>query len=372
MIRHACLVLAVLLPAAVQAQSAIGPAPTQSVLAADISAKWWINGNGHRDELDITQVADGTLRGTMYTASNPDNRVTGYYAPGQRVAIILRGDPSRPDQAYVAQVAADGKSMSGQFYALNTGKGGGRAARNVFAFTALRHPYATAAPLSPGATPAAAPNALANVKGRHAIDGNGFLGHLELDTAVDGTLIDSRVYGDTIIGHYAAGTGTLAFLRMSGGLPIQVFVGTATGNASTKQFNGSFFPLNSAAGASELRVAFGWQTPASVPSVSGMIAVSPSAQSDSVVSTQSVSCSAMVLRAFFGDTSSYVDVPRGQTRGIRLAPGATTRRLNYDCRDPGSTTRGQATCAGNANMARIARAANGGTTLACVFRPGLP
>lgn len=227
--------------------------------AAALAGAWKLNGNGFVGDASVQQNADGTLIGSVY-----GDALTGYYAPGERVGVWLRLQGGRPIQAFVGQASADGASLAGRIYTLNATTSGGSAQRNLFAFAAQR---GASAPPNPGLPPAAA--GPANVSGTHAIVGNGFAGTLQLNQAPDGALSGS-VYGQPIEGHYAAGSGTIAFIRYSAsGQPYQLFVGSVTPQGVQ---NGEFFALSANAGASAQRMRFGWTlqaaTTASAPAQS--------------------------------------------------------------------------------------------------------
>ncbi|MCX8004626.1 MAG: hypothetical protein N2688_06670, partial [Burkholderiaceae bacterium] len=218
-------------------------APSAAVGSDRIGSPWRINGNGYAGEVAVQQGADGTLGGTIY-----GNPLSGYYAPGERTVVWLRGAPAQPDQAFVGAVSADGSSISGRFYALTVGGGGGSPARNVFAFSALRG----AAPGHPGVPAAAA--GPASVAGTLALNANNIPGQLVLTQGPDGTLGGS-IYGDRLSGHYAAGTGTIAFLRFVGAQPVQLYVGSVTAQG----IDGEFYALTGPAGGSAQRMRYGWR-----------------------------------------------------------------------------------------------------------------
>ena len=212
---------------------------------SNLSAVWRLNGNGFLGNLTLEQVQDGALSGTMY-----GDPVVGYYASGERIAVLLRGPLNKPIQAFVAQVTPDGLSLSGNFYALNASSSGGTASRNVFSFSAQRGPSTD--PSNPGQPQSASgPNIIA---GSHDLNGNGHRGFLQVSQAADGTL-SGNVYGNTLEGHYATGTGSVAFLRYSAsGQPFQLYVGRVTASG----MNGNFYALNAGAGASSQRVRYDW------------------------------------------------------------------------------------------------------------------
>ena len=225
---------------------AIAPTtPAVTAPAASLSAQWRLNGNGYPGEVMLQQAADGTLSGTIY-----GNPLTGFHSAGDRSVVWLRGAPTRPDQAFVGSVSADGNAISGRMFGLTVSGGGVGPARNVFAFSALR-----AAPNHPGhpGLPAAAAGP-ASVAGTHQFVGNGHLGQLNLTQAPDGSL-SGNVYGNPVDGHYAAGSGSIAFIRYSApGQPFQLFVGSVT----PQGMRGELLALNGGAGASAQRMRYDW------------------------------------------------------------------------------------------------------------------
>lgn len=212
--------------------------------ASTLAGAWRINANGYAGEVNVQQAPDGTLGGTLF-----GNPLTGFHAPGERSVVWLRGAPAQPDQAFVGTVSADGASVSGRLYALTASGGGGTPARNVFAFSALR---GAAAPAHPGVPAAAA--GPASVAGTLALTANNIAGQLVLTQAPDGTL-GGTIYGDRLVGHYAAGTGTIAFLRFVGNQPVQLYVGTV----GAQGIDGEFHALTVPAGGSAQRMRYAWR-----------------------------------------------------------------------------------------------------------------
>ncbi len=221
--------------------------------AGNLSATWRINGNGYPGDVIVRQAPDGSLSGSMY-----GDPLSGYYASGERMAVLLRGPVNRPIQAFIGQVSPDGAAITGRFYALNATNSGGSPARNVFAFAAQRD--APNPPGHPGVPNSAA--GLASIAGTHNFNGNGFVGQFAVNQGPDGSL-NGSVYGQQAEGHYAAGTGSVAFIRYSGpGQPFQLFVGNVTPGG----MRGEFFALNGSAGASPQRMRYEWSaTDASPP-----------------------------------------------------------------------------------------------------------
>jgi hypothetical protein len=216
------------------------------------SAPWKLNGNGYPGDVTVQQAPDGGLSGSIY-----GDPLTGNYAPGERIGVWLRGPAGRPIQAFIGQASPDGMNFSGRLYALNTSNAGASPARNVFAFSAQR--AAPAAPGNPGVPASAA--GPASVAGAHQINGNGFVGPLQLNQAPDGTLTGA-IYGQMLEGHYASGTGSIALIRYSApGQPFQLFVGSVT----PQGMRGEFYALNGGAGASLQRMRYEWTAQASAP-----------------------------------------------------------------------------------------------------------
>jgi hypothetical protein len=211
---------------------------------ANMSAPWRLNGNGFAGEVTVQQAPDGTLTGSIY-----GDPLTGYYAPGEGVGVWLRGAPSQPVQAFVGQATPDGSSFSGRFYGLNASSSGASAQRNVFAFAALR--AAPNHPAHPGVPNAAA--GPASLSGTLPLNANNIPGTLVLSQAPDGSLSGS-IYGDRLSGHYAQGTGSIAFLRFTGAQPVQLYIGTVTAQG----ISGEFYALTVPAGGSAQRMRYSW------------------------------------------------------------------------------------------------------------------
>ena len=212
---------------------------------ADLSATWRINGNGYPGELIVRQAADGSLSGSIY-----GDPLSGHHAPGERVAVLLRGPLGRPLQAIVVEVSADGMAIGGRLFALNAMNAGASPARNVFGFSGQR---AAAAPPGAPALPASGAGP-ASIAGSHAIIGNGHPGALALTQAPDGS-VNGTVYGQPMDGHYASGTGSVALIRYAApGQPMQLYVGSAT----PQGLRGEFYALTAGGGASLQRMRFAW------------------------------------------------------------------------------------------------------------------
>jgi hypothetical protein len=238
------------------------PAVAPPAVAPSLAAVWMFNGNGHAGEASVQQAPDGVLIGRIY-----GDPLTGYFAPGERVAVWLRGAPAQPIQAFVGAVAADGSSFGGRMYGLNGTTSGATVQRNLFAFSALR--AASAPPGHPGLPNAAA--GPSSVSGTLVLNANNQPGQLVLVQTGDGTLSGS-VYGDRVSGHYAAGTGSIAFLRFAGTQPMQLYVGTVTAQG----ISGEFYALTPSAGASAQRMRYSWTAQApQAAAAPGSLAASP-------------------------------------------------------------------------------------------------
>lgn len=230
-----------MLPAPKSAQPPLPASGSAPGAAAAVAGLWRINGNGHPGDMQLQQAADGALTGSIY-----GEPVFGWAAEGERTVAFLRGPSGQPIQFYAAQFTPDGALLDGQFHAL-TVAGGAGPARNVFGFRGQRQAVPANQP------PSANAGGPADIGGSYTINGNGYVGALALAKAPDGSLAGT-VYADRLAGHYAAGTGTLAFVRYSGATPIQVFVGRSDGG----ELRGDFYALTAPAGASAQRVRFGW------------------------------------------------------------------------------------------------------------------
>ena len=227
-----------------------------------LSGAWRINGNGFIGDLNLTQAADGRLSGAMY-----GDPVTGYYAPGERTAVLLRGSSSNPSQAFVGQLSADGANWSGSFYALSTGAGAS-AQSNAFSFSARR------AALGPPAAPAPLP---AGTGFEQCLDpymtfvnrpqefnpGQSLPMTLYPGSTCATGRLTGMLGGDDLVGYYSPITGALAFLRRRDGNAFQFYVGQAgLGELFVCRFTGSFYALTSEAGAVADRMRFNWSASA--------------------------------------------------------------------------------------------------------------
>ena len=177
---------------------------------------WRINGNGYIGDLTLTQTADGRLSGSMY-----GDPVTGYYAPGERTAVLLRGGSSNPSQAFVGQMSADGANWSGRFYALTT-TAGASAQTNVISFKARR--AALGAPTAPAPLPAGTgfeqcvDPYMTFMNGPQKFNpGVSVPMTLYPGSACATGRLTGMLGGDDLVGHYAPHTGVMAFLRRRDG-----------------------------------------------------------------------------------------------------------------------------------------------------------
>jgi len=202
----------------------------------------------------------------------PTARCRGPSTATRSAATTRPASALRPIQAYIGQASADGTSFSGRLLALNTSNAGASPGRNVFAFSALR--AAPAAPGNPGVP--TSPAGPASIAGTHQINGNGFIGPLQLNQAPDG-MLSGTVYGNPIEGHYAAGTGSIAFIRYSApGQPFQLFVGSVTAQG----MRGELLALNGGAGASLQRMRYEWSAPPPPAAVAAPALLAPRANLD--------------------------------------------------------------------------------------------
>ena len=223
-------------------------------LVASMGGRWNLDGNGWPGLLNLQQDPDGRVSGFMY-----GERVVGYYAPGERTAVLLRGPEGRPTQAFIGQLAADGLTWSGVFHALST-VGGGSAGGNRFAFAARR------APLAP--PPVAVGSAFGG--GAACIHQAYSLTHA---ATLSPALRPAQVWfgsgaalcpTDTLFGRssgeavqtFVSQTGT-AWVRFAGSEPAQLYVGTSDhtatefvqGQVVVGRMTGKVYLLSAAAGA---------------------------------------------------------------------------------------------------------------------------
>lgn len=229
----------------------------------DLSDSWKINGNGYSGDLVISQNAPGgRIQGTMY-----GDKIVGYFAPDERTAVIVRYSwADIPSQAFVGQVSADGGTWSGRFYGLDGYASGATQARNVFAFTATRGtsnvPPTPPEPYSPPGASEMGSNF--TIYNRPQEFGTGWPGvlNITLGSVANPNFgqLDGTVFGNEFIGHYAGGTGTIAFLRFVDREPTQVYIGRDSGSELVVwQMSGTFYPLTEGMGASPTRLTYDWR-----------------------------------------------------------------------------------------------------------------
>lgn len=225
---------------------------------ADLSSGWRINANGYVSDVVVQQSSNGTLSGRIF-----GDPLSGFYAPGERVGVWLRGSPTQPMQAFVGSASPDGTAFGGRFYGLNASTSGANAQRNIFAFSALRTTPGQQVNINNPSIPAAT-SGPASVAGSLALDANSYKGQLVINQAPDGTL-SGTIFGDRLSGLYSAGSGTVAFLRFSGTQPAQLYVGSAT----PQGLRGEFYALTAAAGASAQKMSATWTAQATAAAGSG-------------------------------------------------------------------------------------------------------
>ncbi|MBI5256869.1 MAG: hypothetical protein HY855_10250 [Burkholderiales bacterium] len=244
-----------LLPALALAQPV--PKPPRTSPTTHLTDSWKINGNGWPGDLVIYQdFLGGRLHGTMY-----GNPIVGYFAHVEGTAVIVRySHLNIPMQAFVGTVSPDGTRWSGKFYGLDTGQSGATEAQNVWSFTATRG-TASMPPAPPAPSlGAAAPLPLED---GYALTANGYPGTLGF---VSGSIsypnfgqLDGTVYTQALMGSFAQGANSLAFLRLHNGLPAQLFIGgTVGGTTRSCALAGTFYPLTEGMGADPTRLTYGW------------------------------------------------------------------------------------------------------------------
>jgi hypothetical protein len=223
---------------------------------------WQINGNGWPGRMEITQnFPAGRITGSMY-----GNTIVGYFANVERTMVLVRySSVGIPMQAFVGTVSADGGTWSGKFYGLDVGPSGASQAQNVWSFLATRGTSSMPpAPPSPSIGPG--PGGLHKslpIFNRPLEFGWSQPGVLELSGGWVGNpnagQLDGYVYGDELIGTYAPGANTVAFLRLHNKQPAQVFIGRApiVGLLAWK-LAGDFYPLTEEMGATPARLTYDW------------------------------------------------------------------------------------------------------------------
>lgn len=268
-----CLFAVLILMWAAAAQAQWGPPPLIPPQKAqnpadDLSDHWMINGNGWPGALSISQaLPGGAVQGTMY-----GDRVVGYFSKVERTMVLVRYSSAslRPMQAFVGSVGADGRTWSGRFHGLDVNWSGASEWANTWSFSATRG--TASAPPAPPAVVAGAPgprflSPAFNFYNRPQEFGTTRMSLLEVTVGrfsnpgqgqIDGTL-----FGDEFIGTYSQHTGSLVFLRLSGGEPAQLYVGRVEGGAAAERdasnMSGVFYALTEGMGADESRQTYDWR-----------------------------------------------------------------------------------------------------------------
>jgi hypothetical protein len=230
-----------------------------------VAGTWQLNANGHTTDLALSQDAQNVVTGDMFGLRD----VTGYYSPGERTLVLLRGDPKRPMQAFVGTLSSDGLKMSGRFHVLDNPVGGGSHARNVYDFAADRTRYAQ----TPGLP--ALPMVYGHgdtLRGTYVYPYTGsdplapWQDSIYLGNGADALAnVQGTMYGQLLQGTFARNVGTLAFVRVpAGGLPLRLYVGRSqlrvNGNGlQADRLIGKSYALTPAAGASPQRMSYDWQ-----------------------------------------------------------------------------------------------------------------
>jgi hypothetical protein len=228
-----------------------------------MAGTWSINGNGYPGNIILSQQAGGELFGTIYNGEWVD----GFHSSDSRIAVLLRGSPFKPTQAFVGELDGATNDWRGTFYSLNTAMGG-TAARNAFGFSAVRGNSGNVSYSAPVLGPAA-PHCLTpnfTVRNRPSEYTN-WTFSLNLDNpsppfgCITGEF-KGTIAGDTIYGHYAPGSGSIVFLRMNANRPAQLYVGQVTGGTflNPQRIAGSFYALTYGMGATTSRMRYEWET----------------------------------------------------------------------------------------------------------------
>ncbi len=223
---------------------------------------WSINGNGYPGGISLSQQAGGELFGTIYSGE----WAQGFHSSGSRIAVLLRGSPYRPTQAFVGELDGATNEWRGTFYALNNAMGG-TAARNAFGFRAVRGNSGNVNYSQPVLGPAAAQCLTPNftVHNRPSEYANWtFSLNLVNPSPPFGCItgeFEGTIAGDPIYGHYAPGSGSIVFLRMNAGTPSQFYVGQVTGGTflDPQRIVGSFYALTYSMGATTSRMRYDWK-----------------------------------------------------------------------------------------------------------------
>jgi hypothetical protein len=246
-------------------------AQTGIPVGASIYGTYAFNVHGQLWSLDVRQVPGqpGALTGVLSAGfdrnGNPvQDPITGYFSRTSSEVVILRGSGALPGTMTEVYIGRFGQaSIYGTAHRLlaQSAQSDFTPGKSDVGFSASRQPRQPLAPRDPRLPPAPMP-AVAGIRGPWSLNANGSELILAFDTPGTGNvrgLLTSPPGAsvETVGGHYTAANGRLAFVRLSGGLPIQVFVGSLQARSSTDhRLNGSFYPLTASAGANAALGAF--------------------------------------------------------------------------------------------------------------------
>ncbi|HWI84775.1 MAG TPA: hypothetical protein VNT42_00430, partial [Sphingomonas sp.] len=252
--RIATFLLAVTAMLAVSGPAIAGPADRYSVLSGTQPA------GATPETLDLrVSSADGaTVEGAL-----AGDQIDGFFAADTREIVWLRSSAGVPKQVFVGsysenvfarfgrRAATRQREVRGTMFALNTA-GGATRQRNAFAFRAWNAFVPQARPPARDRDPAISLTPHPSPQAAWWTAANTQQGATVIEVAADGTL-SGFIFGDRIVGHYAADAGTLTFLRLRNGAPIQLFNATSVrrpGAAQLIEFDGTLVALNPLGGAS--------------------------------------------------------------------------------------------------------------------------
>lgn len=245
------------------AATASVPAAAQiGTAGSGIYGVYALNVHGQLWSLDIRAVPGQPdaltgllLAGLDRHANRIQDPITGYFSRRSGTVVILRGSglqPGNVTEVYVGRFTRQGLSIQGAVHRLRAQSDftSGASDAGFSASRQLRQPFAARAPRLP---PAPVP-AVSSVRGPWALTANGYRLNLAIATPgsgdVDGVMHSPPGNGvESVQGHYMASNGRLAFVRLSGGVPSQVFVGSVVArSAQAHALSGDFYPLTSVAG----------------------------------------------------------------------------------------------------------------------------
>jgi hypothetical protein len=185
----------------------------------------------------------------------------GYYAAGRQQAVWVRYAGDTPIQVYVGAYSQQlgpnlpgkprlsNRELRGTFYALNS-SGGASAQRNAWGFRAWEPFSLQPNPLPPNTIPPTSPTPHPSPAGPWWVTANQSQSTMALEVAANGA-VSGWILGEPIIGHYASAAGTITFLRLRNGQPIQFYQGRSVQidfdpitNQGIFEFQGSFLALN--------------------------------------------------------------------------------------------------------------------------------